>query len=229
MNRRMELRSRGACTASLCALAASLAIPAIAGAAGATLPRHLIDGSVPQRVPKALRYQGRSFVMTKVRIANAKQIRRLLSTCPSGDQAKAAQSIVERIGVNGRDITFLPSRDEIAGCDRNPRARAIYAPWCSIAGWLFRRGRVSNARLGICFDRHQRSVVAFGWINPLPHAQWIVVDQPGFREVYPVAAHLPVRVSTVSEIGSPTFFHTAQYDARGVLLARKTVTAAIAS
>jgi hypothetical protein len=72
-------------------------------------------------------------------------------------------------------------------------------------------------------------VVAFAWINPLPHAQWIVVDQPGYREVYQVAAHLPVRVSTVSGIGSPTFFRTAQYDVHGVLLARRTVTASVAS
>ena len=32
----------------------------------------------------------------------------------------------------------------------------------------------------------------------IPPAKWIVVDQPGLREVYPVAAHLPVRVTTVS-------------------------------
>jgi hypothetical protein len=167
--------------------------------------------------------------MTRVRVRKAKQMRRLLSTCPSGNRPRGAEPVVDRIGVNGRDITFLTSLGEIEGCDRNPRARAIFAPWCSISGWRFQYGRVSDPRLGICWDRHHQAVVAFGWINPLPQAQWIVVDQPGFREVYVVAAHLPVRVSTVSGIGSPTVFRTAQYDARGVLLARRTVTASIAS
>lgn len=73
--------------------------------------------------------------------------------------------------------------------------------------------------------------MAFGWINPVARARWIVVDQPGFREVYTVAADLPVRVSTVSLIATPrgTVFHTAQYDSHGVLLIRRTITAVIAS
>jgi hypothetical protein len=83
----------------------------------------------------------------------------------------------------------------------------------------------------VCYDRRKRSVIAFGWINPVRHARWIVVDQPGYREVYPVAAGLPVRVSTVSgldRVGGATF-HTAQYDNRGVLLVRRKVVASIAS
>jgi len=166
--------------------------------------------------------------MTRFRLQSKRHMRGLLGTCPSGP-VLAAKPIVERIGVNGRDITFLTAPSEIEGCDRNPRARAIHGPWCGSSGWGFRQGRVSDARLDICTDRRGRSVVAFGWINPLAHAKWIVVDQPGFREVYPVAANLPVRVSTVTEIGSPTTFNTAQYDARGVLLKRQTVKAAIAS
>jgi hypothetical protein len=63
----------------------------------------------------------------------------------------------------------------------------------------------------------------------LPHAQWIVVDQPGFREVYPDAAHLPVRVTTVSLSGrGGVTFHYAQYDGRGVFLVRKTLITAVA-
>lgn len=166
--------------------------------------------------------------MTKVAVRTKRQMGRVLGTCPSGP-VLAAKPVVERIGVNGRDITFLAAPSEIEGCDRNPRARAIHGPWCGSSGWDFRHGRVSDPRLDICTDRRERPVVAFGWINPLPHTRWIVVDQPGFREVYPVAAHLPVRISTVSRIGSPTTFQTAQYDAHGVLLARRTVKAAIAS
>ena len=49
------------------------------------------------------------------------------------------------------------------------------------AAWTVRGGKVSDARLDICTDRRARPVVAFGWINPLPRAKWIVIDQPGFR------------------------------------------------
>ena len=221
-------RCRGARRASLCACVA-LAIPASAGAGHVAVPRHLVDGSVPPVVPKALRSQGGNFVMTKFRVQSKRQMRGLLGTCPSGP-VLAARPIVERIGVNGRDITFLTAGSEIDGCDRNPQARAIHGPWCGSSGWIFRHGRVSDPRLDICSDRRGRPVVAFGWINPLAHAKWIVLDQPGFREVYPIAGSTPVRVSTASGIdaGSGTF-HTAQYDAQGVLLARQIVKAAIAS
>lgn len=157
------------------------------------------------------------------------QIRRLLLACTRDQRALSQRVVVERIGVNGRTITFRMPNGALEGCDRNPRARPIQKPWCGGSAWVLRHGRVSDARLDICSDDGGRPVVAFAWINPLPRAQWIVVTQPGFKEVYPIAAHLPVRVSTVSEIGSPTTFRTSQYDVRGVLLAQKVVKAVIAS
>jgi hypothetical protein len=167
--------------------------------------------------------------MTIVRLRRVKEIPRVVSSCVPGERLPGGEKVVERIGVNGRDITFLGLGSTIEGCDRNPRARGT--PWCGGAGWLFRRGRVSDARLTICQDRRGRPVVAFGWINPFPRTRWIVVDQPGFREVYRVAAHLPVRVSTVSGLSTArgVTFHFGQYDTNGVLLARGSVTAAVAS
>jgi len=92
-------------------------------------------------------------------------------------------------------------------------------------------GRVSDPRLTVCTRPNGTPVVAFGWVNPVRHARWIVVDQPGFREVYPVAGRLPVRVATVSGIDTArgTVFRTTQYGARGVVLARRKVVAVIAS
>ena len=214
------------------ALLAPLVAFILVGAAGATVSgasRHLIDGSVSPSVPQVLRAQDRTFVMSRVRVVAAKELRRLVSACGGGEQASPKTLVVERIGVNGRTITFRTPGSGIAGCDRNPKARAIQKPWCGGSAWVLRRGQVSDARLDICYAKNQRPVVAFGWINALPAAKWIVVVQPGFKEVYPVAAHLPVRVSTVVGIGSPTSFRTAQYDARGVLLGRKVVRASVAS
>ncbi len=228
MSRNSTLRGRGALTASLCLLAVAPAIPAAAGGAAAGAPRHLVDGSVPRPVPPALRAQGGTLVMTTARLGKVKDIRRLISTCVPGERLPAGETVVERIGVNGRDLTFLAPGSSVEGCDRSPRASR--RPWCGGAGWILRHGRVSDARLDVCLGGRGRLVVAFAWINPLPHARWIVVGQPGFREVYTVAAGLPVRVSTVSLIDpSRTVFHTAQYDPNGVLLARRTIIAAVAS
>ena len=58
----------------------------------------------------------------------------------------------------------------------------------------------------------------------------MVVDQPGYREVYATAAGLPVRVETVSglERAGSAVFRLTERDARGVVLARKEVVATIA-
>jgi hypothetical protein len=56
-----------------------------------------------------------------------------------------------------------------------------------------------------------------------------VVDQPGGGEAYPVAAGLPVRVETGSPIGNGrATFSYGEYDAKGLMLGRKTITPAIA-
>ncbi len=229
MTRSMEPRYRGTFTASLCTLVLTLAIPALATGSGAGAPGRLIDGSVPRAVPVPLRARGSTFVMTTVRVRRVRAIPRRVASCVPGERLPGAEAVVERIGVNGRDLTFLGLGSTIEGCDRNPHANGT--PWCGGAGWLFRNGRVSDPRLVICQERHGKPVVAFGWINPLPRAQWIVVDQPGFREVYPVAGRLPVRVTTVSGISrrEGVTFEVEQYDARGVSLARSSVTAAVAS
>ena len=213
----------GALLALLCVSSVSVV------SASASTPRHLIDGSRPPAVPKVLREQGAGFLMTRVRVVSPKQVRRLVLACARDRRALSQGVVVERIGVNGRTITFRTPGGGLEGCDRNPRARPVQNPWCGGAAWTLQSGRVSDPRLDICYAKHQRPVVAFGWINALPAARWIVIEQPGFREVYPVAAHLPVRVSTVSEIGSPTTFRSSQYDEHGVLLARKVVKASIAS
>ena len=165
--------------------------------------------------------------MTRLRISRARKLSKRVASCVPGDRIPGGRLVVERIGVNGRDITFLGLYSNVADCDYRPHTAG--KPWCGGAGWPFRHGRVSDARLAICEDRRGHPVVAFAWINPLRHAQWIIVDQPGFREVYPIAAHLPVRVTTVSVLERPgVAFHYVQYDGRGVLLVRKTLITAIA-
>lgn len=222
--------SRGARTASLCGLAAALLVPPLAGASNAR-PR-LVDGSSPPQVPQVLQTYGKKLRMTRARVGTVQTMRASLTGCPEARQARGRSPVVERVGYSGRSVTFLVSRTLIAGCDRNPRAHASYGPWCGTSGWNFSEGRVSDPRLDRCYGPGgKRTVAAFGWINPVRHAKWIVVEQPGYREVYPVAGDLPVRVSTIAGLEGVggTVFHTAQYDAHGVLLVRRSVVAAIAS
>ncbi|HST26651.1 MAG TPA: hypothetical protein VLJ76_11745 [Gaiellaceae bacterium] len=222
---------RGARCASLCALAVAVAAPAVAGGAPRPIPSRLVDGSSPPAVPAALRSLGGRLVMTRVRIGAVKEERGLVSTCPTPQSVGGSEPFAERIGANGRDVTFLLSSREVAACDRDPRARSLYGPWCGRAGWTVYGGRVSDPRLTVCTRRDGAAIAAFGWIDPIRGSRWIVVDQPGFREVYPVVGELPVRVETVAGIDAVrgAVFRTTQYDARGRLLAARKVAAVIAS
>lgn len=217
---------RGARCVSLCC-AAALVAPFALSASRAT---KLVDGSPAPAVPTVLRPLGPTLVMTKVRVGTVGSLRAAMPGCPEARTSPRREPAVERIGVAGRSVTFLPSRTQVAGCDRNPQARRFSGPWCGSAGWFYGGGRVADPRLTICYRPSGAPLIAFGWINPLPHARWIVVDQPGYREVYPVAAGLPVRVSTVSGLGrlGGAIFHTSQYDRNGVLLAGRKVVASIA-
>jgi hypothetical protein len=187
----------------------------------------LIDGSISPPVPAALHPERRALVRTRVRLVRVKRLRALVGACVPGDSIPGAREAVERVGVNGHTITFLGLSAALDGCDRNPRA--VPLPWCGRAAWPLQRRRVSDPRLSICNDARGRPFVAFAWINPLSRAAWIVVDQPHFGEVYPVARGLPVRVTTVAGIGrGRARLRYAQYDGKGVLLAKRTIAPAIA-
>lgn len=227
MNRAARLIGRGARLASLCTLAVAIVSSAGAGVAGRIAPARLVDGSMPPAVPRALRGGHGRLVATRVRLVRARQRRTQVAACVPGDRIPGGRQVVERIGVSGRTLTFLGLSSAVDGCDRSPRA--VSRLWCGRAAWPLRHRRVSDARLSICTGGRGRPVAAFAWINPLPRAAWIVLEQPGFGEVYSVAGRLPVRVSSVAGIHyGRARFRYAEYDAKGVTLAKKTITPAIA-
>ena len=225
----LGLRStrRGTLSASLSALAVGLAFAAVAEARGAGGPSRLVDGSRPPRVPPALRAKSPGLVATRVRLVRMSRARTRVAACVPGERIPDSREVVERIGISGRTLTFLGLSGSVFACDRSPEGRP--RPWCGRAAWPLRSGRVSDARLSICVDRHGRAIAAFAWLNPVPRAAWIVVDQPGFGEIYRVVGRLPVRVSAVAELsyGRATF-RFREYDAEGVMLARRTITPAVA-
>ena len=219
MNEGARLRRRGTLSASLCVLLVALGASAVADGSRARAPVRLVDGSVAAPTPVPLRGLRRRLVTTRVRLARAKELRALVAACVPGDAVPGWHEVIERVGVNGRSITFRGLSPSVDACDR--RRGAVPRPWCGRAAWTLRRGRVSDPRLSICQDIRGRAVAAFAWINPLSRTRWIVVDQPSFGEVYPVAGGLPVRVVTVDGIGAGRArFRYAQYGAKGTLLAR---------
>jgi hypothetical protein len=228
MRQQTKRFGRGTRLAFLSCVLAAITLP---GLASASYVATLVDGTPAPRIPKLLKALGTDLVMTKVQVGTVSSMRPLMPGCPQVASAAGNRPVVERIGVSGRSVTFLVTRTEIAGCDRNPHARRFTGPWCGLAAWGYAGGRVVDPRLSICYRDRGMPLAAFGWINPVRLARWIVVDQPGYREVYPVAAGLPVRVSTVSglERSGGAVFRTAQYDEHGVLLVRRKVVAAIAS
>jgi len=228
MSRSQSGVCRGASAASLRGLAAVVVLLAVPGLSAVS--RGLVDGSVAPPLPPALRALAPAVVMTRTIATRLEHLRALLAGCPEARLARGSARAVERIGVRGRSVTFLVGRRHLVACDRDPRARPIRGPWCGVAAWDTERGRVADPRLALCYGRRGRAVAGFAWINPVRRARWVVVDQPGYREVYATAAGLPVRVETVSglERAGSAVFRLTERDARGVVLARKEVVATIA-
>jgi hypothetical protein len=212
---------RGAHPALLCLAAAAT----IAGVAGATSPRRLVDGSAPA-VPAPMRRLGDGIVTTRLRLTSIGRLGSLGRSCDPVDRLPTARVVVERIGVAGRSLTFANGPGSIHGCDVAPGSSGT--PFCGISG----RSRADTREPGltICQDRRGRPVAAFAWIEPVRAAAWLVVDQPGFREAYRVAGWLPVRVETVEVPARGSVrYHVSQYDPHGRLLARGEVSAVVAS
>ena len=116
-----------------------------------------------------------------------------VAACVPGDRVPGGHVVVERIGVSGRTLTFLGLWPAVDGLRPKPARVAEAVVWSSS---LAARPRSSLGSPAVDLHRRPsgRPVVAFAWINPFRGTAWIVVDQPGFGEVYPVAGRLPVRV-----------------------------------
>jgi len=217
---------RGTPCASFCllALAASLAG---AGTGAASAPARLVDGSRPPAVPPALRFLHGRLVMTKVRVVPLGRVRSLAASCDRGERLPADEPVVLRVGASGASVTFAGLYGAVYGCDRNPAAAGAF--WCGTTGYEAVGRRLPDPRLTVCQDGRGRPLVGFAWLVPAPGMRWLVVDQPGFREVYERATGLPMRVATTAGLGpSSATIRYSGYDERGRLVLRRTLTTAIA-
>jgi hypothetical protein len=90
---------------------------------------------------------------------------------------------------------------------------------------------VADPRLNIlCVDKRDRHV-ASAFVNTVPGARWIAVDQGPFTELYPAARGLPIRVSSTRGVDyahARATFRISQLGAGGRVLVRGRLVARVA-
>jgi hypothetical protein len=139
--------------------------------------------------------------------------------------------VVERSGALTRSVTVLRrGNPQFYACDATG-VRLEGREWCGVSAGILRGGRLLDPRLDIlCVDRKRRHV-ASAWVDPVPGARWIGVDQGAFTELYPTAAGLPVRIASRRNVEyrrSRAAFLVRQYATGGRELAHARLTAQVA-
>jgi hypothetical protein len=161
-------------------------------------PSELIDGSPTRRPPVLLQGVEDPAVATVVRVTRADAV------ASSSDAAsciaamgEADGAVVERIGVNGRSITFLgPGRRTVHACDAGAVSDSEGDRWCGHAFAQVGSGRPRDRRLSLTCRAPDGDPVGFMWIQPGAGTEFIVVRGSGYTEVYAAAGDVPVRVTT---------------------------------
>lgn len=221
---------------ALQSIAIFIVFPAVACSGDEQTPSRLLDGSPARALPVELEGLIASPVLTDVRIVRVGEIEpdSTSASCLQRDwDAEPAGQMVERTGVSSETVTFRNgSGHGLYGCDNSAGPREEDRRWCGGAFGRLYSGHLRDPRLdmGGCTTEN-REPVGFVWIKPSRDSHYVAVEQPGFAEVYRVAGGLPVRVATTSGIeiaGSRATFDLSEHDARGRLLRKYRLEAAVA-
>lgn len=203
-----------------------LVLVAVVSSCGGEASRVLFNGARPARSPPQLTSD---VVVSRVEVMTAKDLPDSLSArCPG---LSPHLRVVRRIGVAGGGLTFRDSREPagVLACDAAPGEYEL-TPWCGVSAGRLEGGRLRDPRLDLCQSRDGR-LTGFVWIEPLPSARWVGIDQGPFTEIYEVAGDLPVRIASTRGIqleGSRATFEVSQYDTRGRVLEEAKLEAAVA-
>lgn len=174
-------------------------------------------------------------VLTRVRIVDVRDIEpgSLAADCLRGraQDARPTSRLVERVGANGASVT-LRDLSGLHGCDDSPGRREEDRRWCGSSFGRLYSGHLRDPRLDIAgCSTADGLAMGFAWVEAIRGARYIVVKQPGYAEVYEVAAGLPVRISTTTGVeieGSRATFDVSEHDAEGGLLRKYRLEAAVA-
>src|SRR5262249_13802240 len=121
-----------------------------------------------------------------------------VGSCLANDWGSApAGVVVERTGVQGESVTFLnTSGRQILGCDYAGGHGDDDRPWCGLAAGQLHAGRLRDPRLDLGWSTGGRNRLGFVWVQPARTTRFVVVQPPGFAEVYEIAGGFPIRVTT---------------------------------
>jgi len=195
-------------------------------------PKTLMDGSGASAPPVEIEGVSTPAVLTKVRVVAVAAIEpgSLAAKCLRGRARDAHPTgrVVERIGVASATVT-LRDMSGLHGCDDSPGRREEDRRWCGSSFGRLYGGHLRDPRLDIagCSTADGRPM-GFAWVEVTRGARYLVVEQPGYAEVYEAAAGLPVRISTTTGVrveGSRASFDISEHDAHGRLLRRYQLTA----
>jgi hypothetical protein len=209
-----------------------LIVPALAACAGGGGTQRLLDGSRPPAPPPTL---PAAVVMTRARSLQACQIEpRLLRAClhlVAPARLAGVKTIVQRLGIDGGSLTFRGGGPWVRACDAAVPPRGQAGVWCGGAvGRLRPDGTLFDPRLDLaCRDAKGRQI-GFAWVDPVPGATYVAVQNGKHVEIYPTAGKLPVRVTTtdVSAEAASATFRVTQYTAGGRELSSETLRVVVA-
>jgi hypothetical protein len=219
----------------LCLLLAATTALSSCDGNGEPAPKKLMDGSPVREVPVELEGVDRPTALTKVLLRTAPDEPGTASwTCLYGRSrgVDATGASIERVGVSSESVTVRESSGRgVFGCDNSLGPREENRPWCGSAHGVLYSGHLRDPRLSIgCQTRDERPM-GFVWVEPEPRAAYVVVEQPGYAEVFPVAGELPVRVATTTGVeieGSRASFDVREHGGDGRLLRAYRLEAAVA-
>ena len=215
-------------------LAATTALSSCDGN-GVQAPRKLMDGSPVREVPVELEGVDGPTALTKVLSHTTTDEPGTASwTCLHGRSrgVDATGPSIERVGVSSESVTVRESSGRsVFGCDNSLGSREEDRRWCGIAHGLLYSGHLRDPRLSIGCQTRDETPMGFVWVEPEPSAAYLVVEQPGYAEVYAVAGELPVRVATTTGVeieGSRASFDLREHAGDGRLLRAYRLEAAVA-
>ena len=195
-------------------------------------PTHLVDGTEASE-PRVMLEDVSSPVLTRVRVIPPDEVEDGSIAASCLDERRPAQPasvLVERLGVESETVTY---RDRsgiwLQGCDDTGNADG---KWCGGAVGRLYGGHLRDPRLNIAAcETSDGNPVALAWVEPSADARFLVLEQPGYAEVFEVAGKLPIRLATTSGVqlaGSTATFDLTEHDAEGKLLRRYRLEAAVA-
>lgn len=105
--------------------------------------------------------------------------------------------VVERTGVSGVSVTFFdPGHRGVHSCDATDVSHSRAERWCAHAFGRLSGVRLRDPRLTITCRDPDGEPVGFAWVQPGGSAAYVVVQQPGYAEIYAASGTTPVRVTT---------------------------------